>query len=50
MTLIVFDLLRLDGPDLTGAPLIERRERLEALGLAGRALAGAARRTTTAPC
>ncbi|GAA4117980.1 hypothetical protein GCM10022215_19060 [Nocardioides fonticola] len=36
--LMVFDLLRLDGRDLTGLPLTERRERLEALreeGLGG---------------
>ena len=35
VTLIVFDLLRLDGDDLTGLPLSERRARLETLGLAG---------------
>ena len=35
MTLLVFDLLALDGEDLTGLPLAERRERLESLGLAG---------------
>lgn len=34
VTLLVFDLLRLDGEDLTGLPLSERRARLEALGLA----------------
>jgi bifunctional non-homologous end joining protein LigD len=33
VTLIVFDLLRLDGKDLTGLPLSERRERLVSLGL-----------------
>ena len=33
MTLLVFDLLRLDGEDLTGRPLTERRELLEGLGL-----------------
>jgi bifunctional non-homologous end joining protein LigD len=33
VTLMVFDLLRLDGEDLTGLPLEERRERLEGLGL-----------------
>jgi bifunctional non-homologous end joining protein LigD len=33
VTLIVFDLLRLDGQDLTSLPLSERRQRLEALGL-----------------
>jgi bifunctional non-homologous end joining protein LigD len=33
VTLLVFDLLRLDGSDLTGRPLAERRERLEGLGL-----------------
>jgi bifunctional non-homologous end joining protein LigD len=35
VTLLVFDLLRLDGEDLTGRPLAERRRRLEALGLVG---------------
>ncbi|WP_205474480.1 non-homologous end-joining DNA ligase [Nocardioides sp. SYSU D00038] len=34
-TYMVFDLLRLDGADLTGLPLEERRERLRALGLDG---------------
>ncbi len=33
VTLLVFDLLRLDGADLTGRPLTERRELLEGLGL-----------------
>ena len=33
VTLIVFDLLRLDGEDLTSRPLRERRELLEGLGL-----------------
>lgn len=33
VTLLVFDLLRLDGEDLTGRPLSERRVRLEGLGL-----------------
>jgi bifunctional non-homologous end joining protein LigD len=33
VTLLVFDLLRLDGEDLTGRPLVERRELLEGLGL-----------------
>jgi bifunctional non-homologous end joining protein LigD len=33
-TLMVFDLLRLDGADLTDRPLAERRELLEGLGLA----------------
>ena len=33
VTLLVFDLLRLDGEDLTGRPLTERRELLEGLGL-----------------
>ncbi|WP_245916770.1 non-homologous end-joining DNA ligase [Nocardioides gansuensis] len=33
VTLLVFDLLRLDAEDLTGLPLVERRTRLEALGL-----------------
>jgi bifunctional non-homologous end joining protein LigD len=32
-TLMVFDLLRLDGDDLTTRPLVERRELLEGLGL-----------------
>jgi bifunctional non-homologous end joining protein LigD len=32
-TLMVFDLLRLDGDDLTGRPLAERRELLDGLGL-----------------
>lgn len=35
VTLLVFDLLSLDGEDLTGRPLSERRAALEALGLAG---------------
>ena len=35
VTLLVFDLLRLDGEDLTGRPLTERRAALEGLGLAG---------------
>jgi len=34
-TYMVFDLLRLDGVDLTGLPLEERRARLEGLGLTG---------------
>ncbi len=33
VTLLVFDILRLDGNDLTGRPLTERRELLEGLGL-----------------
>lgn len=33
VTLVAFDLLRLDGEDLTGRPLSERREALVALGL-----------------
>jgi bifunctional non-homologous end joining protein LigD len=33
VTYMVFDLLRLDGQDLTGLPLAERRGRLEGLGL-----------------
>lgn len=33
VTLIVFDLLRLDGRDLTGQPLSARREALESLGI-----------------
>lgn len=32
---MVFDLLRLDGEDLTGRPLVERRAQLEALGIDG---------------
>ena len=35
VTLIVFDVLRLDGEDLTGEPLWVRRTRLESLGLNG---------------
>lgn len=35
VTLIVFDLLRLDGEDLTGRPLAERRAALVALGIDG---------------
>ncbi len=35
VTLMVFDLLALDGEDLTGLPLRERRERLDALALDG---------------
>ncbi|MEI5672319.1 MULTISPECIES: non-homologous end-joining DNA ligase [unclassified Nocardioides] len=34
-TYMVFDLLRLDGADLTGLPLEERRERLAGLGMTG---------------
>ena len=34
VTVLLFDLLRLDGDDLTDRPLSERRGRLEALGLA----------------
>ena len=34
VTFLVFDLLRLDGRDLTSRPLSERRELLESLGLA----------------
>lgn len=34
VTALVFDVLRLDGKDLTGLPLAVRRERLEALGMA----------------
>ena len=35
VTLLVFDLLSLDGEDLTGRPLSDRRAALEELGLAG---------------
>ena len=35
VTLLVFDLLRLDGEDLTGRPLSDRRDRLEEIGLVG---------------
>ena len=35
VTLIVFDLLELDGRDLTGEPLSVRRKTLESLGLSG---------------
>lgn len=35
VTLIAFDLLRLDGADLTARPLTERRARLEDLGVDG---------------
>ena len=35
VTLLVFDLLEVDGEDLTGLPLVERRGRLESLGLEG---------------
>ena len=34
VTLLVFDLLAVDGTDLTARPLAERRSRLESLGLA----------------
>jgi bifunctional non-homologous end joining protein LigD len=34
-TYMVFDVMRLDGEDLTTLPLSERRERLEGLGLEG---------------
>lgn len=34
-TYMVFDIMRLDGEDLTALPLSERRERLEGLGLDG---------------
>ncbi len=50
VTLLVFDLLRLDGRDLTRVPLDERRELLVGLGLDDVALAGPAGRTTTARC
>jgi len=33
VTLIAFDVLRLDGEDLCPRPLVERRERLESMGL-----------------
>jgi bifunctional non-homologous end joining protein LigD len=35
VTLLVFDVLEVDGEDLTGHPLAERRERLESLDLDG---------------
>lgn len=35
VVLLIFDLLRLDGEDLTGLPYEERRARLSGLGLAG---------------
>lgn len=35
VTLLVFDVLALDGEDVTSLPLSERRERLEGLGLVG---------------
>lgn len=35
VTLLVFDVLSIDGEDLTSLPLSERRERLEGLGVAG---------------
>jgi bifunctional non-homologous end joining protein LigD len=35
VTYLVFDLLAQDGEDLTGRPYAERRERLDALGVAG---------------
>ena len=35
VTLLVFDVLRLDGVDLTARPLADRRSALESLGLAG---------------
>ncbi len=35
VTLLLFDLLRLDGEDLTGRPLSERRAALDGLGLTG---------------
>ena len=35
VTLLAFDLLRVDGEDLMGGPLTERRERLDDVGLAG---------------
>ena len=34
VTLLAFDLLALDGKDLTSRPLVERREMLESLGMA----------------
>ncbi|GAA1918839.1 ATP-dependent DNA ligase [Nocardioides lentus] len=39
VTLMAFDLLGLDGEDLTAAPLVERRERLAGLDLTGSAWA-----------
>jgi bifunctional non-homologous end joining protein LigD len=35
VTFMAFDLLTLDGKDLTGAPYVERRGQLEALDLNG---------------
>lgn len=35
ITYMIFDLLRLDGMDLTGLPYAQRREHLEALNIAG---------------
>ena len=46
-TLIVFDVLRLYGVDLTGRPWHERREALERLGPAAPAVAAVSRCTTT---
>ncbi|WP_372726970.1 non-homologous end-joining DNA ligase [Nocardioides sp.] len=40
VTFLIFDLLRLDGRDLTGEPLAKRRELLTGLGLTGLGLAG----------
>jgi bifunctional non-homologous end joining protein LigD len=33
VTLVIFDLVYLDGQDLTGRPLVERKQALDALGL-----------------
>lgn len=41
VTLLAFDLLRLDGEDLTGRPLRERRRLLESLGLDAASMAAA---------
>jgi bifunctional non-homologous end joining protein LigD len=37
LTLVIFDLLRRDGVDLTSSPYVERRQELESLKLDGRA-------------
>jgi bifunctional non-homologous end joining protein LigD len=47
VTLLAFDLLRLDGEDLTGRPLRERRRLLESLGLDVPSIAAAVQVPTT---